>query len=195
MGIDTGGMSRRRLTSIGSTVVAVITALAVWWLSDGPGADEPPPAPATSAAASESASPSSSTTPSPPSSTPSESPTPTEGGDPSYSATTPSEEPGDMPATDPASGLPYVALADLPPEAASTVGLIDAGGPFPYDEDGSRFGNYEGILPDEDDGYYEEYTVETPGLSHRGARRVVRGAEGELYWTEDHYESFERIWR
>ncbi|RHW25217.1 guanyl-specific ribonuclease Sa [Nocardioides immobilis] len=100
-----------------------------------------------------------------------------------------------MPATDDLSGLPYVPLADLPPEAAATVTLIDEGGPFPYDKDGSIFGNYEGLLPDREDGYYEEYTVETPGSDDRGARRIVGGADGELYWTEDHYESFEVIWR
>ncbi|TIC88921.1 ribonuclease [Nocardioides sp. GY 10113] len=94
-------------------------------------------------------------------------------------------------AVDPESGLPVVALADLPPEAAETLALIDAGGPFPYpDSDGSRFGNYEGILPERDDGYYAEYTVETPGSPDRGARRIVAGDGGELYWTEDHYASF-----
>lgn len=93
-------------------------------------------------------------------------------------------------------GIPYVDLADLPPEAAETVDLIDAGGPFPYPgKDGSTFGNFEGVLPDRPRGYYTEYTVETPGLDHRGARRIIAGDEGELYWTEDHYESFERIRR
>ncbi len=99
------------------------------------------------------------------------------------------------PTTDQVSGLPYVALDDLPPEAADVVALIDRGGPFPYDKDGSTFGNFEGLLPDRDDGYYREYTVETPGSDDRGARRIVGGAEGELYWTEDHYESFEVIRR
>lgn len=97
--------------------------------------------------------------------------------------------------TDDVSRLPYVALDDLPAEAADVVALIDQGGPFPYDEDGSTFGNFEGLLPDRDDGYYREYTVETPGSDDRGARRIVGGAEGELYWTEDHYESFEVIRR
>jgi ribonuclease T1 len=175
MGIDRRGRSRAKPTSIATTAVAVITALAVWWLSDGPGAsDDPPPAPATSAVA-----------------TPTHAPSPSRSG----TAPTPADGSGEMPATDPESGLPYVAVTDLPPEAAETLELIDVGGPFPYDEDGSRFGNYEGILPDREDGYYLEYTVETPGLSHRGARRIVGGAGGELYWTEDHYESFERIWR
>jgi ribonuclease T1 len=98
-------------------------------------------------------------------------------------------------ATDPASGLPWVAEADLPAEARDTLARIDEGGPFAHDQDGSTFGNFEGLLPDEDRGYYREYTVETPGASTRGARRIVTGAAGEYYWTRDHYQSFERIRR
>ncbi|WP_246081801.1 ribonuclease domain-containing protein [Nocardioides litoris] len=97
--------------------------------------------------------------------------------------------------TDPDSGLPLVALADLPPEAGETVDLIDAGGPFPEDEDGSTFNNFEGLLPDRQRGYYAEYTVPTPGSRDRGARRIVAGDAGELYWTADHYASFDRIER
>ena len=94
------------------------------------------------------------------------------------------------------SGLPTVDLADLPPEAAETVALIDAGGPFPYPgKDGSTFGNFERLLPARARGYYAEYTVPTPGAETRGARRIIAGDGGELYWTEDHYESFERIRR
>ena len=93
-------------------------------------------------------------------------------------------------------GLPVVQLSSLPRQATETVELIDAGGPFPYPEkDGSRFSNFEGILPDSRDGYYREYTVPTPGSDDRGARRIVAGNKGELYWTEDHYSSFERIKR
>jgi len=103
--------------------------------------------------------------------------------------------PGPQPSTDPVSGLPWVDLAELPSEAADTVDLIDAGGPYPYDEDDGTFGNFEGILPDQPRGYYREYTVETPGSNDRGARRIVAGSEGELYWTADHYQSFERISR
>ncbi|MCW2813928.1 MAG: guanine-specific ribonuclease, partial [Nocardioides sp.] len=96
---------------------------------------------------------------------------------------------------DPVSGLPFVALSDLPPEAADTVDLVDAGPPYPYSKDGSTFGNFEGVLPDHERGYYEEFTVVTPGSEDRGARRVVAGEQGELYWTQDHYGSFERIRR
>ena len=110
---------------------------------------------------------------------------------------TPTDEPASPTATAPtsATGVPTVALADLPPEAGDTVELIETGGPFPEDEDGGVFGNFEGLLPDEERGYYREYTVQTPGLDHRGARRIVAGSSGELYWTADHYQSFERIKR
>src|SRR5262245_5104800 len=54
---------------------------------------------------------------------------------------------------DPESGLPIVALADLPPEAATTVALIENGGPYPYSQDGAVFQNREGILPDQPGGY------------------------------------------
>ena len=89
-----------------------------------------------------------------------------------------------------------VRVADLPPEARETLALIDAGGPFPYpDHDGGTFGNYEGLLPSHQRGYYREYTVDTPGSEDRGARRIIAGDAGERYWTQDHYASFARIRR
>ena len=96
---------------------------------------------------------------------------------------------------DPESGLLYVAEADLPPEAAETLDLIDAGGPFPYNRDGVVFENRERILPVEERGYYHEYTVPTPGTSDRGARRFVTGSGGEVYYTDDHYQSFRAVRR
>lgn len=107
-------------------------------------------------------------------------------------STAPASAPS-APATDPDSGLPTVYLLDLPPEAGETVEVIDSGPPYPYDKDGSTFGNYEGLLPDYERGYYQEFTVETPRSSDRGARRIVEGADAELYWTDDHYQSFARI--
>ena len=103
-----------------------------------------------------------------------------------------SATPGEV---DPDSGLRWVALNDLPPEAAETLARIESGGPFPYDQDDGTFFNREGILPDRPEGYYREYTVETPGSDDRGARRIVAGEPGEYYWTADHYASFERIGR
>jgi ribonuclease T1 len=81
----------------------------------------------------------------------------------------------------------------LPREALQTLDLIAVGGPFPYPQDGITYRNLERILPNRPGGYYREYTVETPGSPDRGARRIVRGAAGEFYWTADHYASFRRI--
>lgn len=86
---------------------------------------------------------------------------------------------------------------DLPPEARQTIALIRQGGPFPYDKDGSVFGNYEKILPQKKRGYYREFTVKTPYARNRGARRLVTGGERnsprEYYYTADHYRSFKRV--
>ena len=92
-----------------------------------------------------------------------------------------------------ADAVEIVALAELPPEARQTVLLIRRGGPFPYERDGVVFGNFERLLPVRERGYYREYTVPTPGVKHRGARRVVSGRSGDLYYTDDHYKSFRRI--
>ncbi len=90
-----------------------------------------------------------------------------------------------------------IAEAALPKEARHTLSLIRQGGPFPYEKDGTVFGNREKLLPLKDRGYYREYTVRTPGVSHRGARRIVAGGSksspSEFYYTQDHYQSFRRI--
>lgn len=76
---------------------------------------------------------------------------------------------------------------------AATVALIESGGALPHDQDGTTFQNREGRLPQQPEGYYREYTVETPGSDDRGARRLVIGEGGETYYTRDHYDSFIRI--
>jgi len=86
-----------------------------------------------------------------------------------------------------------ISVADLPAEARTTLALIKAGGPFPHQQDGRIFGNREKLLPQHDRGYYREYTVRTPGVRDRGARRIVAGGSGEFYYTADHYSSFKRI--
>ena len=97
-------------------------------------------------------------------------------------------------ATDPASGLPWIAASALPPEARSTLALIRSGGPYPFPRnDNQTFSNRERILPPEPRGYYKEFTVITPGSSDRGARRIIAGSQGERYWTADHYATFSRI--
>lgn len=86
--------------------------------------------------------------------------------------------------------MPNITLDELPPEALDTLALIEDGGPFPFERDGITFQNRERLLPSKPRGYYREYTVITPGENDRGARRIIAGDEGELYYTDDHYESF-----
>ena len=93
--------------------------------------------------------------------------------------------------------MPSISVAELPPQGRSTYALIHDGGPFPYDKDGTVFGNRERILPAQQRGYYREYTVKTPGARNRGARRIVCGGKSRVpdacYYTSDHYASFRRI--
>ncbi|WP_406947865.1 ribonuclease domain-containing protein [Psychrobacter pulmonis] len=77
-----------------------------------------------------------------------------------------------------------------------TLALIQQGGPFPYpNKDGTTFYNREGKLPAQSQGYYREYTVPTPGVTHRGARRIVTGGHPPTvyYLTVDHYDSFQQL--
>ena len=97
------------------------------------------------------------------------------------------------PAPENPSGLPEVRESALPAEGRKILNLIRAGGPYRYSQDDQTFGNFERILPRRDRGYYREYTVPTPGEPDRGARRIVAGAGGDKYYTDDHYESFKFI--
>ncbi len=111
-----------------------------------------------------------------------------------------------------------IRLHDLPAEARHTLQLIRRGGPYPHERDGVVFGNYEQLLPAAQRGHYREYTVMTPGVRHRGARRMVVGCEkesgvrqkparqasgplrlahcrdgGKFFYTADHYRTFRRV--
>jgi len=84
-------------------------------------------------------------------------------------------------------------VSELPHEARETIALIRKGGPFPHQRDGVPFRNREKNLPARERGWYREYTVKTPGARDRGARRIVAGRDGTLYYTDDHYRSFKRV--
>lgn len=97
--------------------------------------------------------------------------------------------PPDSPAT--------ISIAEMPAQGGQTYALISRGGPFPYEKDGTVFGNRERLLPIKSRGHYREYTVATPWLNHRGTRRIVCGGKPRepdaCYYTADHYASFRRI--
>ena len=83
----------------------------------------------------------------------------------------------------------------LPPEAADILRRIANGGPYEHRQDGVVFQNREGRLPARPEGYYHEYTVDTPGLDYRGARRIITGGTPAqtYYYTDDHYRTFRQF--
>ena len=89
-------------------------------------------------------------------------------------------------------------VTDLPREGQTTSQNLRKGSPFPFEKDGTVLGHRERLLPREARGFYREYTVRTPGVRHRGARRIVCGGPvptepNACYYTEDHYASFRLI--
>ena len=90
-----------------------------------------------------------------------------------------------------------IASVELPAEARQVLANIRTGPPFPFERDGVAFGNRERLLPSKPRGYYHEYTVRTPGMKSRGARRIVCGGAPRTpdacWYSSDHYQSFARI--
>lgn len=81
----------------------------------------------------------------------------------------------------------------------STLQRIEQGGTFPHRNDGSIFNNRPLLgkttpeLPVKPAGYYTEYVHPTPGIQGPGPQRIVRGTDGDLWYTPDHYDSFIRL--
>ena len=59
---------------------------------------------------------------------------------------------------------------------------------------GDMFGNREGLLPEAPDRVYYECDVDTQGADSRGSNRLVYSNDGLIYYTHDHYESFELLY-
>ena len=59
---------------------------------------------------------------------------------------------------------------------------------------GDYFGNYEGLLPEADGREYTECDIDTLHASSRGPKRIVFSNDGLIYYTDDHYESFELLY-
>ena len=81
----------------------------------------------------------------------------------------------------------------LPVEAKNVLLQIKLGVALAHKKDGSMYRNREGKLPERSPNYYREYTVPTPEMATRGSRRLVIGNEGEIYYTDDHYLTFQKI--
>lgn len=57
---------------------------------------------------------------------------------------------------------------------------------------GDYYGNYEGTLPEDDE--YHECDIDTLGKKKRGAKRIIYSDDGDVYYTEDHYDSFVQLY-
>ena len=72
------------------------------------------------------------------------------------------------------------------------------GGLDDYAEDcsigGDYFGNYEGLLPEVEGRTYYECDIDTMNAKKRGAKRIIYSNDGQIYYTDDHYESFTLIY-
>lgn len=71
-----------------------------------------------------------------------------------------------------------------------TLDRIARGEKYPHRNDGSVFGNREGLLPKKPKDWYREYVVPTPGERGPGPQRIILGREGEAFYTPDHYGTF-----
>src|SRR5262249_2509810 len=83
-----------------------------------------------------------------------------------------------------------------PVDVFSTLDRIRGNQKLPHDNDGTVFTNVEKLLPDAPKGYYHEFVhwpfglTEHPyGMSFPGPMRVILGAQGEVYFTGDHYST------
>lgn len=95
--------------------------------------------------------------------------------------------------TTPGAGVsrwPLRSLCALPVQATDEWRVITSGQRPTSIRDGIVFDNTGTPLPVERHGYYHEYTVDTPGATSRGARRLITGLGHELYYTDDHYRTF-----
>lgn len=88
-----------------------------------------------------------------------------------------------------------ITAKDLPHEADDMLKGIEKGQPYPFPKDGTEFMNYERLLPIKESNYYMEFTVPTPNVTKRGAKRIVAGKSGEIYYTDDHYQTFKEVIR
>jgi ribonuclease T1 len=201
--------SRPQSLSWGS-IALILLALLIWWWSGGlpTSPDQTAAAPTVGSTAAETTQ---ATPTTQPPATATAAPTAEEAADPTTAptaeaasnptaapATEEAPAPLAMPQSAPAvgvSGLPTILYEELPIEAQETIQFIDQDGPFPFERDGITFQNRERLLPQKPRGYYREFTVITPGEDDRGARRIVAGEEGELYYTDDHYASFQEVIR
>ncbi|MBU0577368.1 hypothetical protein KKF04_01380 [Patescibacteria group bacterium] len=81
-------------------------------------------------------------------------------------------------------------IKNITPDIQKTLDRIKRGEKFPHKNDGAIFENREEFLPKKSADYYHEYVHPTTDADHAGLQRIIKGKNGELYYTPDHYETF-----
>ena len=128
------------------------------------------------------------------------------------------QEPAEEASEEPAQASDQETAAEEPAEAAAETPAIDEDGVYTTKDDVALYlhtyghlpsnfitkkeaeklgwsgGNYEGILPEKDGRSYTECDIDTLGADKRGAKRIVFSNDGLIYYTEDHYETFELLY-
>ncbi|MDR1962886.1 MAG: hypothetical protein LBQ50_03810 [Planctomycetaceae bacterium] len=87
-------------------------------------------------------------------------------------------------------GTPKPVTTNITSEVQTTLDRIKNGVKFPHRNDGAVFQNREGILPTQPSGYYREYVYPTQGTTGPGTKRIIIGANGDIWLTLDHYRTF-----
>lgn len=83
--------------------------------------------------------------------------------------------------------------SDATHKVEKTLDRIKRGEMDAHENDGTIFRNREQLLPKHDAEYYREYVYRPDGAESVGAERVIVGRDGDVYYTPDHYKSFQRI--
>jgi guanyl-specific ribonuclease Sa len=78
-------------------------------------------------------------------------------------------------------------------DLAPTLERITNGERLSFPHDGTTFQNRERRLPQKSAGYYREFVHPTAGQRGPGPQRIVTGQQGEIYYTPDHYRTFQRL--
>ncbi|MGH1436755.1 MAG: RHS repeat-associated core domain-containing protein [Lewinella sp.] len=78
-------------------------------------------------------------------------------------------------------------------DVTNTINRIKSGGKNPHKNDGTIFKNRENRLPTQQPGYYKEYVHPTNGIKGAGAQRIIKGNDGSMWYSPDHYRTFIQI--
>jgi len=109
------------------------------------------------------------------------------------SLTTSKKSPG-APGSRHQNDFPQVMNPKIQADTVWTNQRVFTGERHPHYNDGSVYRNDQKLLPKSVERYYyREYVIPTEGVNHAGPQRLLKGKQGENYYTPDHYETSYRL--